>query len=92
MKSEEKQSLMAQMYQETEKMRLLILFVVCARPYLVPSIFDVFIYFLQVVSQDAAPVLAVSGVFFVCPFCSSSYGRRDIRNHMEECLRKVQTL
>ena len=91
MKSEEKQSLMAQMYQETEKKRLLILFV-CARPYLVPSIFDVFIYFLQVVSQDAAPVLAVSGVFFVCPFCSSSYGRRDIRNHMEECLRKVQTL
>ena len=46
--------------------------------------------FPQVVEQDAAPVLAVSGVFFVCPFCSSSYGRRDIRNHMEECLKKVQ--
>ena len=42
----------------------------------------------EVVEQDAAPVLAVSGVFFVCPFCSNSYGRRDIRNHMEECLKK----
>lgn len=42
----------------------------------------------EVVKQDAAPVLAVSGVFFVCPFCSKSYGRRDIRDHMEECLRK----
>lgn len=39
-------------------------------------------------SQKAATVLAVSGVYLKCPFCSGSFLRRDVRTHMEECLIK----
>ncbi|XP_028416897.1 UBX domain-containing protein 6-like isoform X1 [Dendronephthya gigantea] len=42
----------------------------------------------EVVHQDSAPILAVAGVFFICPFCSVSYVRQDIRAHMDDCLKE----
>ncbi|XP_046857646.1 UBX domain-containing protein 6-like [Xenia sp. Carnegie-2017] len=43
----------------------------------------------EVIKKDAAAVLAVSGVYFVCPFCFASYPRQHIRAHMAECLGKA---
>ena len=36
---------------------------------------------------ESAPVLEC--ILLVCPFCSDSFGKQSIDNHMHECLKQV---